>query len=213
MVTVDGVPMRVRLAGLEHVGKAPAIVFEAGATVRLETWDAVFTELATLAPVVAFESAGNGQSPADGQPATPAHIAARLHALLRGDPAALVLVGHSWGGPLILMFAGKYPSEIAGLIFVDCTDIRTEEEDRAYLQGQGFSDEAAAAHRAEQWARMKTMGPEMHAAAEAGASYYKEFRSLPALPDVPVTAFVSDLFQESNWPPGRCARAPAMNSR
>ena len=83
------------------------------------------------------------------------------------------------------MFAGKYPSEIAGLIFVDCTDLRTEEEDRAYLQGQGFSDEAAAAHRAEQWARMKTMGAEMHAAAEAGASYYKEFRSLPALPDVP----------------------------
>jgi len=207
MVTVDGVPMRVRLAGLEHVGKAPAIVFEAGARSRLEAWDPVFAELATLAPVVAYDRAGNGQSPADGQPATPAHIAARLHALLgaAGIPPPYVLVGHSWGGPLILMFAGQYPSEVAGLIFVDGTDLRTEEEDRAYLRGQGFSDEAAAAHRAEQWARMKTMGPEMHAAAEAGASYYKEFRSLPALPDVPVTAFVSDLFQESIWPPGRCA--------
>ena len=52
---------------------------------------------------------------------------------------------------------------------------------------------------------MKSMGPEMLAAAEAGASYYKEFRSLPALPDVPVTAFVSDRFQEPNWPPGQCA--------
>lgn len=207
MVTVDGVPMRARLAGLAHVGKAPAIVFEAGARSRLETWEPVFAEVATFAPAVAYDRAGNGQSPADGQPATPAHIAERLHALLgaAGIPPPYVLVGHSWGGPLIRMFAGKYPSEIAGLIFVDSTDLRTEEEDRAYLRGQGFSEEAAAARRAEQWASMKTLGPEMRAAAEAGEGYYKEFRSLPPIPDVPVTAFVSDLFQESNWPPGPCA--------
>jgi pimeloyl-ACP methyl ester carboxylesterase len=207
MVTVAGTPMRVRVGGLEHVGKAPVIVFEAGARMRLETWDPIFADVASFAPVVAYDRAGNGQSPADGQPATPAHIAERLRALLgaAGVPPPYVLVGHSWGGPLIRMFAGKYPSEIAGLIFVDSTDLRTEEEDRAYLRGQGFSDEAAAAHRAEQWTRMKTLGSEMHAAAEAGAGYYKEFRSLPPLPDVPVTAFVSDLYQEANWPPGPCA--------
>ena len=69
----------------------------------------VFAELATLAPVVAYDRAGNGQSPADGQPATPAHIAARLHALLgaAGIPPPYVLVGHSWGGPLILHVRGK----------------------------------------------------------------------------------------------------------
>ena len=206
MVTVDGVPMRARLAGLEHLGKAPVIVFEAGARSRLETWDPVFADVATFAPAIAYDRAGNGQSPTDNQPATPAHIAERLHALLGavGIPPPYVLVGHSWGGPLIRMFAGLYPSEIAGLLFVDSTDLRTEEEDRAYLRGQGFSDEAAAAHRAEQWTRMKTLGPEMLAAAESGAGYYKEFRSLPPIPDVPVTAFVSDLYQESIWPPGPC---------
>src|SRR5687768_8542442 len=150
MVPVNGVPMRVRVGGLEHVGKVPAIVFEAGARSRLETWDALFGEVAAFAPVIAYDRAGNGQSPADGRAATPAHIAERLHALLAavGVPPPYVLVGHSWGGPLIRMFAGMYPSEIGGLVFVDTTDLRTEEEDRAYLRGQGFSDEAGAAHRA-----------------------------------------------------------------
>ena len=207
MVPVNGVPMRVRVGGLQHVGKAPAIVFEAGARSRLETWDAVFAEVATFAPAIAYDRAGNGLSPPDGRAATPAHIAERLHALLAatGVPPPYVLVGHSWGGPLIRMFAGMYPAEIGGLIFVDTTDLRSEEEDRVYLRAQGYSDEAGAAHRAAQWAQMRRAGGEMQAAADAGAGYYKEFRALPPIPDVPVTAFVSDLYQEAVWGAGPCA--------
>jgi pimeloyl-ACP methyl ester carboxylesterase len=30
-----------------------------------------------------------------------------------------VLVGHSIGGPYIRMFAGLYPGEVAGLVYID----------------------------------------------------------------------------------------------
>ena len=206
-VTVDGVPSRIRIGGVQHLGSRPAIVFEAGARSPLESWNSIFAEVSAFAPALAYDRAGNGQSPSDGQPATPAHIAARLHAVLAaaGIPPPYILVGHSWGGPLIRMFAGKYPSEVAGLVFVDPTDLRSEEEDRAYFRGQGYSDEAAAAHRAEQWNRMRAAGPEMQAAADASAGYFKEFRTLPPLPDVPVTAFVSDRYDESVWQGSPCA--------
>jgi pimeloyl-ACP methyl ester carboxylesterase len=207
LVPVAGVPSRIRVAGLEHLGRTPAVIFEAGARSRLEAWNPIFAEIATFAPAVAYDRAGNGESPADGPLPTPAHIARRLHALLAaaGVPPPYVLVGHSWGGPLIRMFAGMFPGDVAGMVFVDPTDLRSEEEDRAYLRAQGFSAAAGAAHRAEQWARLRALGGEMQAAADVAAAYSKEFRSLPPLPDVPVTVLVSDRFQESVWPPGPCA--------
>jgi pimeloyl-ACP methyl ester carboxylesterase len=44
-----------------------------------------------------------------------------LHALLgvAGIPAPYVLVGHSVGGLLVRLYAGRYPEEVAGLVLVD----------------------------------------------------------------------------------------------
>ncbi len=37
-----------------------------------------------------------------------------------------LLVGYSWGGPLVRYFAGYYPSEIAGIVYVDPSPIVTQ---------------------------------------------------------------------------------------
>jgi pimeloyl-ACP methyl ester carboxylesterase len=50
-----------------------------------------------------------------------------LHTLLRKAKVRgpYVLVGHSYGGLLVRLFAGQYPREVAGLVLVDSTDPNT----------------------------------------------------------------------------------------
>jgi pimeloyl-ACP methyl ester carboxylesterase len=107
IVDLNGHAVRVRIGGLQHVA-APAVILEAGGTDDLESWNAIFADVTTFARAVAYDRPGNGESAPDGQAPTPAHIAETLHALLQvlRVPPPYVLVGHSWGGPLIRMFVG-----------------------------------------------------------------------------------------------------------
>ena len=41
--------------------------------------------------------------------------------ILDVDPP-YVLVGHSWGGPLILYYAGRYPHDVVGMVYLDPTE-------------------------------------------------------------------------------------------
>ncbi|NYI77672.1 pimeloyl-ACP methyl ester carboxylesterase [Nocardioides panzhihuensis] len=38
-----------------------------------------------------------------------------------GETGPVVLVGHSWGGPILRCFADQHPERVAGLVFVDAT--------------------------------------------------------------------------------------------
>ena len=118
--------MRVRSQGLDQrqAGRA-VVVLEAGAGSGLEAWDPVFTGIAELAPVIAYDRRGLGQSQADGQAQTIRHVAGSLHALLStlqvGPP--YVMVGQSYGGILIRAYAQAYPTEVTGLVYLDATDV------------------------------------------------------------------------------------------
>src|SRR5918999_5003281 len=102
--------LRVRIAGLDRIGAAPVVVFEGGAGQRLETWSSIFSDFAVFAPAFAYDRAGLGESAPDPHLPVPEHVASTLRGLLAaaGLKPPYVLVGHSWGGPLIRMFAGKY---------------------------------------------------------------------------------------------------------
>ncbi len=207
-VDVNGHAIRVRTGGLQQP-RTPVVIFEAGGTDTLDSWDPIFGDVAKLTSAVAYDRPGNGRSATDGEPPTPAHIANALHALLEVLHVSppYVLVGHSWGGPLIRMFAGLYPGEVAGLLYIDPTDIRTEEEDAAYWGAQGFTPEAAAARKTASRTGMIAAGGEMKVMAETSAAYFKDFRSLPPVPaEIPVTVLMSDRFSADAWPPPRpCA--------
>lgn len=61
-------------------------------------------------------------------PSTTQSMASDLHSLLKhaGFPGPYLLVGHSFGGLIVRLFAQTYPSQTAGLVFVDAfgTSIR-----------------------------------------------------------------------------------------
>jgi pimeloyl-ACP methyl ester carboxylesterase len=80
---------------------------------------------------VAYDRAGTGASEAATTRRTVKQIAAELHELLvqLAAPPPYVLVGHSWGGPIIHTFAGMFPKEVVGLVYIDPTDFMQTEAD------------------------------------------------------------------------------------
>jgi pimeloyl-ACP methyl ester carboxylesterase len=126
-----------------------------------------------------------------------------------------VLVGHSWGGLLIRMFAALYPSEVAGLVYVDSTDPRSPEQDAAYLRASGYTDEGIREfiekRRREMSAYIASRtGPyraEMEVIQAAEASAFSEFRALPPPPSVPAAILVSNQLDRQMWQGRPCEPA------
>jgi len=146
IVSVDGHAMRVQTAGLNHTPKSPGIVFESGAGMGLTAWSTgELPDVGQFARAVAYDRAGIGLSDVDGQPPTPRHVAQRLRRLLTqmDFQPPYILVGHSWGGPLIRMFAALYPRDVAGLVYVDSTAVRSEQQHLEYLRAIGHTTEGA----------------------------------------------------------------------
>jgi pimeloyl-ACP methyl ester carboxylesterase len=67
---------------------------------------------------------GRSRSDPVPQPRTAADAVAELHALLRAArlPGPYVLVGHSYGGLVVRLYASTYPRQVAGLVQVDATN-------------------------------------------------------------------------------------------
>jgi pimeloyl-ACP methyl ester carboxylesterase len=100
---------------------APVVVFDAALGASSISWTLVQPEVASFARACTYDRAGFGWSDAGPMPRTAARIAGELHALLTraGEPPPYVLVGHSFGGLVMRMFAARHPDLTAGLVLVD----------------------------------------------------------------------------------------------
>src|SRR2546421_4940413 len=98
----------------------PAVIFEAGFGAGLESWATVQSTTAKFARTVSYDRAGIGQSEAGPKPRAAKQIAQELHTALQkaGMAPPYVLVGHSFGGIYVRVFAGLYPKEVAGKGFL-----------------------------------------------------------------------------------------------
>ncbi len=101
----------------------PTVVFEAGMGVSRHMWGATIARLDERIPTVAYDRSGLGDSPADGASRTLERLAADLVDLLDHlGRAPVVLVGHSWGGPIIRRAAEQRPDRVVGLVLVDVSE-------------------------------------------------------------------------------------------
>lgn len=139
---------------------SPAVVFDAGAGDTTAVWDWVVPEVRKLTRACAYDRAGLGRSDPGPTPRTSARIAEELHDLLgrAGIRGPYVLVGHSFGGLNVRLFASRFPGDVAGLVLVDPTPVEfpsressletpAEREKRRTALGiapQAFRDELAA---------------------------------------------------------------------
>lgn len=100
---------------------SPTIVLEAGFGGDTDNWSAVQTQLGRTTRTCAYDRAGLGNS----LPIPGVHDASDevndLHQLLDHAHIAppYVLVGHSYGGLLVHVFANAHPNETAGIVLVE----------------------------------------------------------------------------------------------
>ena len=118
---------------------SPTVILEAGFGNDGEIWDsvalpedatgpAVLPAVATFTRVCAYDRPGTyrdpgfpGRSDPVAVPRTAGDIVADLHALLiaANIPGPYVMVGHSFGGLIVRLYASNYPKDVAGLVLVD----------------------------------------------------------------------------------------------
>ncbi|HTA57897.1 MAG TPA: alpha/beta hydrolase [Candidatus Baltobacteraceae bacterium] len=106
---------------LESGRGGPTVVLEAGLMSTMLSWSELQRALAGSFRVVSYDRAGLGWSDLGPMPRTADRIVDELHTLLQRAeiPPPYVLVGHSFGGLTMPLFAARFPEEVAGMVLVD----------------------------------------------------------------------------------------------
>ena len=103
---------------------APVVILEAGAGNGVETWAKVQPAIAEFARVCAYDRPGlrrhwpNDEAPA---PPTPDVVVTTLDHVLTnaGERPPYVLVGHSYGGMIVRLYATRFPDRVKGVVLVE----------------------------------------------------------------------------------------------
>lgn len=187
---------------------SPTVVLVAGLGERADTWmttsddpsptdAAVFLGVAGFTRVCAYDRPGTAtlthagfdpsRSTLPERSATVADSAVDLDRLLTrsGERGPYVLVGHSLGGPIVRLYAGAHPAEVAGLVFEDALS-----EDL----GDGLTPDQVVS--------FEELNDPVSQGRPAGSeeTFYTEavvplLRAAPAAPNVPVVILTAD-----RWP-------------
>jgi pimeloyl-ACP methyl ester carboxylesterase len=117
LVTVGDYSMHISCVGQG----SPAIILDAAGGNSSASWGLVQPEISRSTRVCAYDRAGMGWSERGPTPRDLEQHAGELRSLLSGAgiDAPYVLVGHSYGARVALVYAKTYPSEVAGMALID----------------------------------------------------------------------------------------------
>jgi len=117
LVDVGGVRLHLHCLGTG----APAVILDAALGGSSLSWTFVQPEIARVTRVCSYDRAGFGWSGPGPMPRTAGRIADELRLLLeRAEiPPPFVLVGHSFGGLVMRVFARRYRGDTVGMVLVD----------------------------------------------------------------------------------------------
>jgi pimeloyl-ACP methyl ester carboxylesterase len=114
----SGVPVEVDVGGytlsIRCFGKgSPVVVLENELGESWPYWRTVYSKLPSTVRVCMYDRSGKAH--------TSQEIVEDLHALLTGAhlEGPYVLVGHSFGGLNVILYASRYPDEVAGIVLED----------------------------------------------------------------------------------------------
>jgi pimeloyl-ACP methyl ester carboxylesterase len=102
------------------------VLFDSGGSDWSSIWALVQPAVGRWATACTYDRAGLGRSDPADRPSSPTAIVTDVHELVRaaGLKRPLVLVGHSFGGFNMKLYAATYPADVAGLVLVDPSEER-----------------------------------------------------------------------------------------
>lgn len=117
LVDVGGHRLHIHATG----NRGPVVVFDAALGGSSISWTFVQAPVAEFARAVSYDRAGFGWSDAGPLPRTAGRAADELRVLLdrAGERPPFVVVGHSYGGLVMRIFAARYRADVAGIVLVD----------------------------------------------------------------------------------------------
>lgn len=117
MINIDGRMLHLNCSGQGR----PTVLLEAGLGDSSLVWALVQPKLATTTRVCSYDRSGTAWSHEAGPQHGLSRAADDLDSLLRisGEHLPYLLVGHSWGGWLITVYARKHLENVAGIVLVD----------------------------------------------------------------------------------------------
>lgn len=117
MIDVGGFKLHVQCGG----EGSPTVILDAALGGSSISWAWVQPEIARLTKTCSYDRAGFGWSEPGPMPRTVGRMAAELRTLIdrAGLQPPFVLVGHSFGGLVMRVFAARHRGDVAGLVLVD----------------------------------------------------------------------------------------------
>jgi pimeloyl-ACP methyl ester carboxylesterase len=99
----------------------PPVIFDAALGGSSLSWSLVQPAVARHTRACSYDRAGFGWSDAGPLPRTAGRIADELHQLLRAAAIAppYVLVGHSYGGLVMRLYASRHANDVVGLVLIE----------------------------------------------------------------------------------------------
>lgn len=122
---------------------SPTVVLQNGLGGMSVLWSRITEQVSRTTRVCAYDRAGQGWSDDVDAPQDGVAIADDLHALLdrAGETGPYVLVGHSAGGPYNMIYADRYPDDVAGMVLLDSMS------PDSFTDLPGFATEQSMMHR------------------------------------------------------------------
>ncbi|PHS25566.1 MAG: alpha/beta hydrolase [Methylophaga sp.] len=101
----------------------PTVIMDVGLGEDSSDWQSLFEQSAQITHTCIYDRAGYGWSDYGPRPRNSRRIAYELGQLLQQAqvPPPYVLVGHSFGGFNLRLFANFYPDRVAGMILIDAS--------------------------------------------------------------------------------------------
>jgi pimeloyl-ACP methyl ester carboxylesterase len=118
-IAIDGHRLQISCEGFG----APAVIMDAGLGGSSLEWVFVTQRIREITKVCTYDRAGYGASDMGPAPRTSSRIANELFLLLNETSVSppFILVGHSFGGYNMQLFARRYPYLTAGLVLIDAS--------------------------------------------------------------------------------------------
>jgi len=157
---------------------SPIVVMDNALGVEWSYWRTVYSQLPSTVRVCMYDRSANAHKSQK--------IVEDLHALLTGArlEAPYVLVGHSFGGVNMILFASRYPEEVAGIVLEDSSHPDQGSRWLAALPPESLNESSDLANLRKQFTQWTSPGS--YSASIDVAASFDQVRAVKSLGDVPL---------------------------